>query len=199
MVAQIPDKLLLNDQELFIVAVNGSGLFDPASYGLTPAPAYKACWRGSLCQYAVCDGRLVLDDLKMSLTLPERLGVGPLACAGPAINGVQPSFDAEVWPPLNNCYEWLNLELPFTGGLLAAAGLVGEHYIQLGFQPAWQYRTVMELIFEAGTLRQARDVSDSVVALRAALAQTPLLPSPRFGEDSLRAWVTSLFQLHYNL
>ena len=85
MVAQIPDKLLLNDQELFIVAVNGAGLFNPANYGLEPGPAYTACWRGYLCQYALCEGRLVLDDLQLSLMLPEVLGQGMFGCAGPAI------------------------------------------------------------------------------------------------------------------
>ena len=199
MVAQIPDTLLLGEQALFIVAVNGDGLFNPASYGLTPGPAYKACWRGSLCHYAVCEGQLVLDDLQLSLTLPEGLGVVPVGCAGPAINGVRPSFQGEAGPAFNNRYEWLNLAVPFSGGLLAGAGLAAEHYIQLGFQPAWQYRTVMELIFDYGELRQTRDVSDSAAALRAALAQAPLLPNPRLAEVSLRAWVAASFRLRYNL
>ena len=41
MVTQIPDKLRLNEQELLIVSVNGSGLFNPADYGLKPAPGFK--------------------------------------------------------------------------------------------------------------------------------------------------------------
>jgi len=198
MVTQIPDGLRLDEQALLIVAVNGSGLFDPAAYGLMPARAYQPCWRGYLCQYAVTAGRLVLDDLRLCLREAESPDNGPAGQPGPAINGVLPRF-ARRSAGLNNTYDWLHLAVPFTGGLLAAAGLVEEHYIHLGFQPAWQYRTVMELLFEGGALRQARDVSPSVAALRSALAQSPLLPTDHLGQDNLRAWIASAFHLHYNL
>ena len=166
--------------------------------GLSPGRA-TACWRGSLCQYAVCEGRLVLDDLQLSLMLPDARGEHLVGGAGPLINGVRPSFNSQASPPLNNRSAWLNLDVPFSGGLLAAAGLVEEHYIHFGFQPAWQYQTVMELLFEDGAVSQIRDVSAGVAALRAALALAPLLPNARSGEDSLRAWVASIFRLHYNL
>jgi hypothetical protein len=197
MVSQIPDKLLLNGQELLIVAVNGSGLFAPADYELLPSHACAACWRGCLCAYAVVDGRLVLDDVKLSLMVPE--GQGEAGVAGPVINGIRPIFDPRAWPPLNNHYEWLSLDMSFSGGLLAGAGLVSERYIPFGFQPAWQYETVLELFFVEGALRQVRDISPSVAALRSAMAVSPLLPNARAGEDSLRAWIASAAGLRYNL
>jgi hypothetical protein len=199
MVSQIPDKLLLNGQELLIVAVNGSGLFNPAEYDLLPSHACAACWRGCLCHYAIGDGRLVLDDVALSLMELEGMGDAERGVAGPVIHGVRPIFDPQAWPPLNNRYEWLNLDVPFSGGLLAGAGLVGERYIPFGFQPAWQYETVMELFFVEGVLRQTRDISLSVAALRSAMAVSPLLPNARAGEDSLRAWIASAAGLRYNL
>ena len=199
MVTQIPDRLRLDEQELSIVSVNGSGLFNPADYDLKPEPGFKPCWRGYLCQYAVHEGRLVLDDLKLCLMEPESLDDGPAARLGPAINGVRPKFASRTTAGLNNTYEWLHLAMPFTGGLLAGAGLVAEQYMHLGFQPVWQYKTVLELLFEDGALRQSRDVSPSVAALRSALSISPLLPNAHVGQTSLRAWIASVFRLSYNL
>jgi hypothetical protein len=198
MVTQTPDGLRLDEQELLIVAVNGVGLFDPHAYGLKPAHAYQPCWRGYLSQYSVTEGRLLLDDLRLCLMAPANQDDGPAGQPGPAINGVAPRFAGRSLG-LNNTYDWLHLPVPFTGGLLAAAGLVEERYIQLGFQPAWHYKTVMELLFENGALTQARDVSLSVAALRVALSQSPLLPNAHLGQDSLRAWIASVFRLQYNL
>ena len=112
---------------------------------------------------------------------------------------MRPKLASRTTAGLNNAYDWLHSNVPFTGGLLAGAGLVAEQYMHLGFQPVWQYKTVLELLFEDGALRQSRDVSPSVAALRSALSISPLLPNAYIGQTSLRAWIASVFRLSYNL
>jgi len=200
MTSQIPDTLLVDGQEYSIAAINGDSLFSPDDYGLTPAHTFTACWRGWLCQYALADGWLVLDNLRMNLTLvPESDEVGePIGFGGPRLNGLHPVFpNDEVWP-FNNRYDWLNLTIPFTGRLLAGRGLTQESYRHMGFQPAWQYRSVLEVVAHQGQVTDVFDVSERIAAIREALSRRPLLPNgPGAGELNIQAWVAVANQINY--
>ena len=200
MTAQVHDRLLVYDQELDLVGVNGGELFAPRRYGLRPFRTSTACRRGYVCHYAVRDDRLVLDQLFVSLELLGGQGRDRYAGqAGPAINGVSPIFPNEQSPHLNNRYDALNLETPFSGGLLAGAGFIRELYVHMGFHPAWKYQTVYELIVFAGQVTEVRNVSEGLVAIREAMSRRPLRPGPDADETELLSWIASTFKLHYDL
>ena len=56
-------------------------------------------------------------------------------------------------------YSNLREPLPFTGGLLLARDFVEELYVHMGFQPAWKFRDVREVMFEDGKVRTTTDRS----------------------------------------
>jgi hypothetical protein len=201
MTAQIPDSLLLENRKLSLVGVNGGELFNPSRFGLSPFPSFTACWRGFVCQYKVRDARLMLDQLQVSLAAPAEPGQRSafVGQAGPAINGISPVFPNEAFPPLNNRYEALNLEVQFSGGLLAGAGFLRELYVHMGFHPAWKYETVYELITFDGQVSEVRDVSQGMAAIRDAMGKRAIQPDLDVDEQDLRSWIESTFKLNYNL
>ncbi len=96
MTAQIPDTLLLQDQKLSIVGVNGMGLFDPLHYDMQPLPRITNCWRGYVCTYKTLYNKLLLATLEVNL-----------GREGPAINEIRPVFSREN--TFDNRYHELNL------------------------------------------------------------------------------------------
>jgi hypothetical protein len=211
MTAQFPDTLRFDYQTFSIAGVNGEGLFHPASLGLTPFSTVTACWRGYVCHYLLADESLLLDGLDISLAPASRGRFdehgryipSPEEAAGagapetvPEINGIRPGPGRF----LRYAYAGLALPVPFTGGLLAADGFIQELYVHMGFHPAWKYRTVFELIFADGQLRERRDVSERVEHIRDKMKAAPLTPDPR-GTNSaeLDAWIRDTFRLSYDL
>jgi hypothetical protein len=181
MTAQIPDTILIEGKEYSIAGVNGGELFTPQALGLNPIPANTACWRGFVCRYAISAGRLVLDRLQLTLGAQQ----------GPPINGVSPSGKG-IWGMI---YENLGLEMPFTGTILAADGFIRELYVHMGFHPAWKYETVLEVVAEAGKVREVRDVSEQMRETRASMAGKPLAPDRKNStQEEISSWIRKTFR-----
>ena len=195
MTAQKSDLLVLDQGKFLLLGVNGGNLFIPARFGLHPIPSTSACWRGCICQYAVHADRLVLDELKVNLKPADTAQPG---LVGPAINGIQPVVPEDGIRRFNHQYHQLNRMMPFSGGLLAGTGFIWDLYVHMGFHPAWKFRTVFELIIFDGQVTEVRDVSETMAAIRAVMAQKPLEPDSHEAVD-LSAWIASTFKLNYNL
>ena len=165
MTAQIHDSLQIEGQHFSIVGVNGNGLFDPGTLGVTLIPPMTSCWRGYICEYKVSDGRLLLDRLQLAIGTRFEPGQAPapVPLTGPPINGVRPTLQKRGF---NNIYENLNLEIPFTGSLQAGDGFIRELYVHMGFHPAWKYQTVLELSVEGGNVLAIRDISEQMQQVR---------------------------------
>ncbi|MBL8820726.1 MAG: hypothetical protein JNL58_32185 [Planctomyces sp.] len=91
---------------------------------------------------------------------------------GPEINGVTPT-DAEGehdW--FNNHYRNINYHLEYSGGRLIANGFIRDLYVHMGFQPAWKYKCVRELLFENGRLTSNTDRSTEMAELRQSFLAT---------------------------
>jgi hypothetical protein len=185
MTAQIPDILLLQDQELSIVGVNGMGLFDPLDYDMRPFPRITSCWRGYVCTYKPLNNNLLLDALQVNLQRE---------C--PTINDVRPVFSQES--TFDNIYSDLNLPVDFSGGILAASDFVQGLYVHMGFHPAWKYRIVFELIVSHGSVIETRDVSKRMQAIRNEMAKAPLEPGINATKEQIEEWVAATFRLDYN-
>jgi hypothetical protein len=202
MTAQIHDTILIDDKGFSIVGVNGSELFTPQSIGITPVAVMSACWRGYVCQYKINDGQLILDELQLSFGTHEGIGKERkfIRQTSPAINSVSPNPPTGKFPAFSNVYEKLNLEVRFTGGILAGDGFIQKLYVHMGFHPAWKYQNVLEIIFENGKAQEIRDVSKDIEQIRNKMSEQPLEPDfLKSSKQEREAWIEKTFRLNYDL
>jgi len=163
MTAQINDTFRYRNREYAVAGISEGELFDPSLLGLNPAGTCTACWRGYQAVFALSGSRLVLDALHVNLV---KLGEGYEREEGPLINGVKPGEIGGEYDFLNNHYEGLDYHLEYTGGLLLADGFIWELYVHMGYHPAWKYERVVELIFDAGILKNEFDRSEQMAEIR---------------------------------
>lgn len=166
MTAQIHDRFRYQGTVYSMVGMQGLELFSPVAFGLHPARASTACWRGYQAVFAIADAQLVLATLHVSLVAFDE---GRRRLEGPVIHGVEPTGPSRDHHDMfNNYYEDLNLPLDYTGSLLIADGFIQALYVHRGFQSAWKFETVLELVFDAGRFIEAIDRSERMAALRRA-------------------------------
>jgi hypothetical protein len=167
MTAQISDMFRYQEKEYLIVGIDEGKLFDISALNLKPSWPSTACWRGYQAVFAINQSRLVLDALHVHLRRPGEGKNQHEREVGPVINGVAPSPSVKNCPwedliSFNNHYEGLNHHLEYSGGLL----LANWFNQSLCIYPVWKYKTVIELIFEAGLLKQEFDRSERMAEIR---------------------------------
>ncbi len=179
MPVQISDTIVYRGQPYSLVGWTGGRLFRPESYGLKPVMVSEANLAGYTCAYAIPRTRLYLESVTLGLGPQERLVVQ--RGEGIALFGAAPVLAPggyHAW------YDGLHQPIPYTGVLTLAADFVPELYMDMGFNPAWKYRMVIELTLQAGRLIQATDRSAEMVHLRAAMTgQGPQPPSAAAEDD----------------
>ncbi len=94
-------------------------------------------------------------------------------------------------------YSTMELPIPFTGGLLVCQGFIREHYVHMGFHPAWKFEHVEELLFDDGHLTSHEDVSEALAGVREKLATQRDRPASGAGLVEITAWVRRCFRLDY--
>jgi len=166
MTAQIDDTFRYREATYSLAGISEGELFDISVLDLKPEATCTACWRGYQAVFAVVQSRLVLDTLHVNLMCPDEGNERFQREVGPVINGVIPSGPRREVDFFNNHYEGLNYHLEYSGGLLLADGFIQSLYTHMGFHPAWKYKTVIELIFEAGILKQEFDRSERMAEIR---------------------------------
>ena len=87
--------------------------------------------------------------------------------------------------------------IPFTGGLLLGNDLIDEMYIHRGFQPAYTYRKVYELVFDCGKLTEEHDRSTQMAEYRQMESDHSLRPDDYESPTELEAWFKHCFSLEY--
>ena len=118
---------------------------------------------------------------------------------GPTINGVTPTGSREERAFFNNHYDGLNYHLEYSSGLLLADGFIRDLYVHMGFHPAWKYKTVIELVFENGVLRQEFERSQKMAEVRQMIVESRedeesnRMPT----EDEIRVFVERAFDRTY--
>src|SRR4051812_48640333 len=132
MTAQINDVVKYAGEDWKLAGANGGRLFDPKAFGLQPREASSACWRGFICHYELRDDQLFLEEVQMALSSTPP----PLLGREPEISIQKIGFNA--------AYRDLGAHVAFSGGLLLARDFIREHYVHMGFHPAWKYATVIE-------------------------------------------------------
>jgi hypothetical protein len=173
--AQIHDTIQFNDLVFSITGIDGEGLFNPLHVNLVPTAKSTATWRGYACQYAVRDGRLVLDKLEIDVRgdPPLLFETVPIKESGGF------SFDAK--------YTDLDHATNFSGRILAGQDFISELYEHMGFHPAWKFRRVHEFHFHEGALTRELDRTADAEAFRNRVAQDPELAKRTIEETFQRA------------
>lgn len=167
MTAQISDMFRYQKKEYVVVGIGEGKLFDISVLNLKPSWPSTTCWRGYQAVFAIVQSRLVLETLHVYLRRPGERKNQYEREVGPVINGIAPSPSRKDCPwkdsiCFNNHYEELNHHLEYSGGLLLADGFIQSRCVY----PAWKYKTVIELIFDAGLLKQEFDRSEQMAEIR---------------------------------
>jgi hypothetical protein len=211
MTAQISDEVVYRGKQHCIAGVNGKGLFDPAQHGIRPVWISTACYRGYYCTYEVANGSLLLTVLNIGLGEEDR-GLAERG-EGPKLFGHVPhrytihghrrdSHTGEAQTTSRESsdfrYDGLREVIPYTGGLLLADDFIPEMYVHMGFHPAYKFREVHELVFEAGRVVKEADRSAEMAEFREMIAGRPLRPGDPGDYEAILRWIRQCFSLEYN-
>ena len=200
MTAQINDTFRYREHEYGVAGISAGELFDPELLDLKPAAMSSACWRGYQAVFGISNARLVLDTLHVNLINPQESDKYEPE-VGPVINGIRPVGSRGEHDWFNNHYEGLTYHLEYTGGVLLADGFIDELYVHMGFHPAWKYERVIELIFDAGILKQEFDRSEQMAEIRQymtnALDEEESARPPT--DEEARRFVEGAFDRRYRL
>lgn len=161
MTAQVGDRFLYKKENYSIVAASAPIRFDPAEYGIEPIPRCTACWAGYWCDYEITADGILLKNLYINSKddhYPEINGVSPE-------KGEKKSFQYMG----HHLYKNLNIFMEYTGRILVGKGFLRQYYIHMGYQRAWAYEVLEELIFEGGRLVKTVDHSGMAEKLREEL------------------------------
>ena len=63
-------------------------------------------------------------------------------------------------------YKDLNLFMKYTGKIVLGRGFINKYYIHMGFQQAWAYEEVIELVFENGVVVNTINHNETVSRIR---------------------------------
>jgi hypothetical protein len=196
MTAQVHDSFTYQGEEYSVVGISGRGLFQPQEHGLTPVATSSACWRGFQCTYALVDDRLGLSKLYVGLDQKAeqlaKLGKGPV------LGSALPQRSRERSAMGEWFFQDPTIEIRYSGGLLLGADFIQELYVHLGFHPAWKYRRVHELLFEAGMLTKAVDRSEFMSQVRERMGPKPLRPENPGDRKEIERWIEKTFTQDYH-
>lgn len=157
MTAQIPDYYIYKNDEYKIVALSKSMNFNPQNYGIIPEEWIStACYRGYWCTYCIEDKILYLKNL--SVICKDDIY--------PSFRGVHASKLEEVGFSDYYVYKNVNMPMQYTGRIVLGKDFLREYYIHMGYQRAWSYETLLEMVFENGVLLDVIDHSNEMKEIR---------------------------------
>lgn len=165
MTAQIGDQFRYEGLEYSIVAISEPLRFDPSKYGITPVAVCSACWQGYWCHYDITSEGIFLEDLYISSKddyYPAIEGVTPLR---------QPDSEANLVYMGHQVYKGLHIKMPYTGKLLIGKEFLHDYYIHMGYQRAWAYNVLVQLVFKNGRVIEQTDESKTAEQIRKKLAE----------------------------
>lgn len=195
MAAQLSDSFFFNGIDHALAGVSEGALWYPTNHGLRPRMASTACYRGYQCVFALRDGQLVVQSLKVNLR--EEVDEKFRDVEGPVLNGVRPTGRVNAHDLFNNHYPALDLPLQYTGGALIAEGFHSGLYAHMGFPPAWKYSKVAELTFENGVLQDVSDRSARMATMRRELAARAADTSRLQSEVEIGKFMSQAFDRRY--
>ena len=203
MTAQITDSFFFENNDYSLVALSAPIGFEPKDYGLEAYASSTACWRGYWCDYAVEEKKLFLERLYLynaEGNYPDFNGVAvsPQKYEKVAYTeGFDPEIKYDLFPENfgHRTYE-AHMPMKYTGRILLGDGFLRDYYIHMGFQRAWAYEKLIELVFEDGIIKEVNDHSHVAAELRDMIQRDP----KKFEElmhANIPAFVEDSFSLDY--
>ena len=93
----------------------------------------------------------------------------------------------------HHLYKNLNIFMEYTGKILIGKGFIREYYIHMGYQRAWAYEVLEEMIFDKGKLIKTVDHSEMAKKIRKEL-ENKEEKIPKIS-DNISAFVHESFSL----
>ena len=163
MTAQIGNHFKFQGKQYNIVQMSKELEVNFEQYGITPSPCCTACWNGYWCDYDIREEGIFLENLYVHSQDGNY----------PAIHGVEAYYEADKKKLHrymgHHLYKGLHLKCDYTGGIVMGRKFLPEHYVHMGYQRAWAYEEVLELIFMKGTLAKVIDHSKAVAEMRSKI------------------------------
>ena len=169
MASQISNKFQLKGKEYAVAGISNGELFEPSLFDLDPTGMCSLCWRGYQAIFSLSDTHLVLETLHINLLDKDQNFASQ---TGPVINNVSPSGPDSEWDIFNNHYTGMKYRLDYTGGLLLADGFIDDLSFHIGFEPAWKFKRVLELVFANGVVQMEFDRSEQIAQAREKILET---------------------------
>ena len=191
MTAQIGDRFQYKGTSYSVVAMSIPLHFDPKEYGITPESVCTACWAGFWCEYNITDEGIYLENLYINSSdgyYPEIAGVLPWSNGK---NGKAVEYMG------HRLYKGIHLRMPYSGKILAGDEFMPQYYIHMGYQRAWGYKVLKELVFEDGVLLEVNDQSQVAAEIREIMNA-----NQEFGAgqcSSIERFVDDSFSLDYGI
>lgn len=161
MTAQVGDRFIYKEDNYSIVAISKPIQFDPLDYGIKPVACCSACWKGYWCDYHISTKGIMLQNLYINSENEYY----------PEINNVSPEKKRKYMG--HHFYKNINIFMEYTGKILIGNGFIREYYIHMGYQRAWAYEVLEELLFDHGKLVKTIDHSEMAKKLRKELEDKP--------------------------
>jgi hypothetical protein len=165
MTYQIKDKISIDDRKYTIErCTSREQLFNPHAYGIQTVEASSACCLGFYCDYVIVDRQLLLMNVNIEPTMPDRLKF-KYGRSQRLLFGKSPQLWNDIvgtsWSYRDLCHS-----LPYSGGILLANGDILMKPASNLYHPLYVYEKVCEAIFEAGRLISFVDYSDRMLEIR---------------------------------
>ena len=165
MTAQVGDRFIYKEDNYSIVAISNPIQFNPLDYGIKPVACCSACWNGYWCDYHISTKGIMLQNLYINSENDYY----------PEINNAIPEKeDKKSFQYMgHHLYRNINIFMEYTGKILIGKGFINKYYIHMGYQRAWAYEVLEELVFDNGKLVKTVDHSEMAKKLRKELENRP--------------------------
>lgn len=200
MTVQIADRIHYDGVTYALAGICGAPLFEPQQIGITPIPISTACQRGYHCDYIVEERQLSLSRIVIGLK------AGDVKLGRVRMFGQQPQLDPSLVlrqgdsigiHPADHEVTDIREPVKFTGGLLLGSDVRREIHRHLWFHPGYQYRYVIELVFDDGRMTHAFDRSDQAALIRDLIGKTRLGDTDSPSTRELQKLIEESFCLDY--
>ena len=152
MTAQVSDRAFFKGDEYSIIGITGE-LVTPDQFSMTSEMISTACYRGFFATYELTEECFYLREFTLRAKDENYL---PIEGIKPVINGFQ------------GTYQNLSVVVPFTGRIKLGKDFVQELHVNMGFQKATAYKTVLELTLKRGREVEITDRSQEMKQKRGA-------------------------------
>lgn len=192
MTAQIRDSFRLKGTKYSIIALSKPIKFNPTDYGITPESRSTACWKGYWCDYDISEDGIMLTNLY----------INSKDAYYPNIHGIKVSQNegdtkkAFLKYMGHHLYENLNIPMNYSGKIVIGDKFIRDYYIHMGYQKAWAYKVVLELIFMDGKLITTYNHNELVANMRQTIDKDPDIISKKLYED-IKSFVEKSFSLEF--